>query len=157
MQPIDQTRFGWPGGNCFQAALASILELPLDDVPDFCNDNWQGDWESDLNEWLYQYGLFSFTVDVGKSEPGSMEWLTDNCYVMAAVQSALRKEWTTPNGSKEQALHSVVYHKGKVVHDPNPDKLHMDAAPLCFRAFCAIDVAAFIKGREPCPSAASTG
>ena len=32
MKPVDQTSFGFPGGNCFSACVASILELPIDDV-----------------------------------------------------------------------------------------------------------------------------
>ena len=33
MIPASMTRTGY-GGNCYQACIASILELPLDEVPD---------------------------------------------------------------------------------------------------------------------------
>lgn len=38
MKPIDQTTFGVPGGNCFSACVASLLELSIDDVPYFMGD-----------------------------------------------------------------------------------------------------------------------
>ena len=51
MTPVMQTRTG-KGGNCFQACLASLFDLPLEEVPDFCN--MPGDWLSRCNRWLYQ-------------------------------------------------------------------------------------------------------
>lgn len=40
MKPVDQTTFGFPGGNCFSACIASLLEMPLDDVPYFMHGDW---------------------------------------------------------------------------------------------------------------------
>ena len=34
MKPVFQTRYGDPAGNCTEAALASLLECSLDEVPD---------------------------------------------------------------------------------------------------------------------------
>lgn len=134
MKPVDQTRFGRPGGNCFQAALASILEMPLEQVPDFCNMK-RTDWESALNEWLYDYGLFAMHVDLAKSEAVCLEWLTDNCLALAAV----------PSKTGSGGLHSVVYHKGRVIHDPHPDREHLDSKPRSLDVFVAIDPAKLTK------------
>ena len=49
MKPVDQTRFGCPGGNCYQAVIASILELDLEEVPDFMNMG------SGMTEALYKW------------------------------------------------------------------------------------------------------
>lgn len=38
MKPVKQTKFGFPYGNCMAACAASILEIPLEDVPDFTAD-----------------------------------------------------------------------------------------------------------------------
>lgn len=50
MKAIDQTTFG-KEGNCFAASLASVLELPLDSVPNFCVA-YPSDWFAKTNEWL---------------------------------------------------------------------------------------------------------
>lgn len=43
-------------GNCYQAAIASALELPLDEVPHF--SNMDGDlWWTESNRWLRERGL----------------------------------------------------------------------------------------------------
>jgi hypothetical protein len=43
MKPVFQTRYGEGRGNCFQAALASILDLELEEVPDFVSA-YRDDW-----------------------------------------------------------------------------------------------------------------
>jgi hypothetical protein len=59
MIPTTQTIFQPEGsdeaqGNCLSAVLASLLHLPIDDVPLFVNPD---TWIMDLNQWLRQYGL----------------------------------------------------------------------------------------------------
>jgi len=130
MKPVDQTRFGEPGGNCFQASLASILELPLEAVPDFCNLG-EDDWESGLNEWLNAFGLFAMHVDVTASGRELLRWFTDNAVALASVNSI-----TTPG-----SLHSVVFYKDRVIHDPHPSRAHTESEPLSFDAFVVVDPA----------------
>ena len=43
-------------GNCFQACVASLLDLPLDDVPHFCDCN---SWPMNFHRWLEDRGLTS--------------------------------------------------------------------------------------------------
>jgi len=80
MTPVFQTRLG-VGGNCFQACVASVLNLALDDVPDFCNlykDNW---WNMFV-DWLLMRGYTAVLVDArGKKYadwfgPGSVAIVT---------------------------------------------------------------------------------
>jgi hypothetical protein len=64
MIKVAQTIFGGPlenvlsgesnpePGNCFAACLASILELPIEDVPNFVA--FKSDWWWKLNRWLYE-------------------------------------------------------------------------------------------------------
>ena len=43
VKPVYQTQFGMPNGNCFAACVASILELKIEDIPNFCaigDENW---------------------------------------------------------------------------------------------------------------------
>ncbi|MBK8896577.1 MAG: hypothetical protein IPN66_06925 [Candidatus Competibacteraceae bacterium] len=38
-------------GNCLQATLASLLHMPIDEVPHFCKI-YPARWQKKLNEWL---------------------------------------------------------------------------------------------------------
>jgi len=38
MKPVDQTAFGPSKGNCLSASIASLLELPIEDVPLFTTE-----------------------------------------------------------------------------------------------------------------------
>ena len=70
MIEVYQTKFGQPGGNCLQACIASILELKLDDVPDFCNQKPYQNWFGRFCEWLYTQGLgaaYTVTSSLGLS------------------------------------------------------------------------------------------
>lgn len=103
MKPIDQTTFGSPYGNCFQACVASILELPLEDVPHFC----EGDnprWLLDLEEWLRPRGLAPMLVQA-EGCPA-----LDDAYGLLGGPS--------PRGCN----HSVVVRGVEVVHDPHPSR-----------------------------------
>jgi hypothetical protein len=48
-----------PQGNCLQAAIASVLELPLEDVPDFANRNGEENpnWLVDICDWSLGRGI----------------------------------------------------------------------------------------------------
>ncbi len=52
LTPVWQTEHG-PGGNCYAACLATILGVPLADVPDLRGDPV---WGPKLNAWLIPQG-----------------------------------------------------------------------------------------------------
>lgn len=56
MKPVKQTKLyaedAIGAGNCFAAALASLLELPLWMVPPFEEMFHRSDWKDRLDEWL---------------------------------------------------------------------------------------------------------
>ncbi len=63
MKPVFQKEpFNYQDGDCLSACLASILEIDLDEVPNFhkCYDFWQG-----LYDWLKskQLSIDTFTLD----------------------------------------------------------------------------------------------
>lgn len=67
MRPTAQTRHGNPGGNCLQAAIATLLEVPLDDIPDFANGPETDDsigWFLELADWLKTLGLRALPTDI---------------------------------------------------------------------------------------------
>jgi hypothetical protein len=104
MKKVFQTRFGRPGGNCYQAAMASILEKELDEVPDFCN-LYEEDWKIEASKWLHQFGLGVLTI-----QPTEWEYLSqclmDGIFLVCGL-------------SEEGVNHCVVWQKGNVIHDPH--------------------------------------
>jgi hypothetical protein len=110
MRPVDQTLFGFEEGNCFAACLASILELPLEAVPNFCA-NKEKHWEKEAQDWLIgHFGLSMFTVRHNEVSEAFRD-----CYCIVAGPS--------PRGiDRDKEMHSCVWKNGEIVHDPHPDK-----------------------------------
>ena len=104
--PVDKQR-----GNCLQAALASLLDLPLSDVPHFVQDDVDHDgehvtewnWWLRMRDWLHGRGLSMTSAGICDPEPGE--------YVLAMGPS--------PRGN---GIHHVVINRdGQLAHDPHPD------------------------------------
>lgn len=90
-------------GNCFQAAIASLLELPLDDVPHFValgKDAW---WTA-TEEWFAARGVHIAWQPI--CEHG---WLPLGLPIMVTGRSP-RGAWT----------HVVIYQDWELLHDPHP-------------------------------------
>lgn len=94
-------------GNCFASCLASIMEIPLSEVPEF--QNMGTDWFPKLWDFLLEHGYEFYGTgkkeDVEKYNKG-----IDGFYIV--------------NGESPRGFargHSVVYYKGEFVHDPYPD------------------------------------
>jgi hypothetical protein len=108
MKAVFQTRYGKEHGNCFQACLASILEMKLDDVPDFCNivkDPFY-QWQIETNKWLRQFGLAMVTVDHNFNDDICNGFIED-CYIIAT------------GNNHDGVRHCVVWRNGEIVHNPN--------------------------------------
>lgn len=116
MKPVDQTKLHSESvnGNCFAAALASIFELPIDDVPDFVGDRW---WFDFVN-WLNSNGW-----DV-------IRW--DNKIELLGIYLVAGK---SPRGDFD---HVVVFENGKMIHDPHPTKQGLGNIKFCM-AFLPLD------------------
>ncbi len=109
MRPVDQTilgrgpEFNEPPGDCFAACIASILEVPLADVPNFCAEK---AWYTALNLWLGPRGLYYVEVLVPDDAPYVRDW---GFHVISG---------DGPRGCR----HSIVGFGGKMVHDPHPSR-----------------------------------
>jgi len=130
MIKIYQTKFGGidapvgERGNCWQAAVASVLELPLEEVPDIQEYDEKLVWFDKFREWLGQYGLSA----IGLSVEGN---LTIQGYHLIECKST-----TLKNGE----LHVVVGLNEKVVHDPNPNAITLGKV-VDYIIFTALDPA----------------
>lgn len=129
MIAVMQTKFGPVEGNCFSACIASILEIPLDDIPaDLIT---RTHWFRAINEWLRDSGRPWRMVC-------SREWLgaslqLDGVYSIAA------------GCSTRGILHAVVQLGEEMVHDPHPDGTGIASVESRF-LFVATNPAAGGKG-----------
>jgi hypothetical protein len=103
--PITQSRVG-ENGNCLAAALASVLEIPIEDLPEFTDDGWQGE----LNSWLAPRSLCYLEFPVHDQERWRSYYLRHAGFHLLC-------------GPSERGLyHAVVARAGKIVHDPHPSR-----------------------------------
>lgn len=129
MKPVFQTVYGLPNGNCFAACIASILEMDLEDVPNFCEGE-NTNWMFDLNEWLYQFGLGALTVAFQGDIP-------------------IKKSWSCAGGKGPTGVkHSVVMKDLEFVHDPHEGWNGFDGDPEDYTFVIVLDPAKFIRQRE---------
>lgn len=109
MKPVDQTIFGNKKGNCFAACVASLLNLPLEEVPNFCADYTDETWWNAFRSWLHKRKLEAFFFEFGDSFDeapmhGDFLWIASG---------------KSPRGD---FLHSTVYKGKKLEHDPHPSR-----------------------------------
>lgn len=103
MKPVDQTRFGAPGGNCFTACVASILELPLSEVPYFMSDDPEGrEWIGKLAEWLRPLGLYPLLLSANAHVPGM--------HILHGISP------------RNPHRHAVIAIGDAIYHDPHPSR-----------------------------------
>lgn len=112
MKPIKQTTFGDGGdgsepGNCFATCVASILELPLSEVPNFITCD---DWFEQVNMFLMKYGYSLVIVDINHE----YNFIYHSGFLIAAGKAA------------RGLRHCVVYHGSEPVHDPHPDGMFLE-------------------------------
>ena len=61
MRPVMQTTYGDPGGNCFEACIASITGIELERIPHFLGEGWFEDYVA----WLRHAGWNAVWWDAG--------------------------------------------------------------------------------------------
>jgi len=105
MKPVFQTRFG-EDGNCFEACIASILEISLEEVPDLKEFKDSEAWSKAVNSWLKTRGLQYIELDFHESDDMLWEYVDSYHLIIGKTGHDL--------------FHSVVGHNGKVVFDPLP-------------------------------------
>ena len=104
MKPVYQTKFGYPEGNCHAAALASVLELDIDDIPEFGTDD--GWYERFMLYMTSVHALQPMTIDAETIHPD----MIPRGFCLIGGRS--------PRGDFG---HSLVGFMGKPIHDPHPD------------------------------------
>lgn len=113
MKKVYQTIVDRDYGNCLPACAASILELKLEDVPDF---NSYGDsWFLTLYDFFYSKGYKCEGNGRLHKRKLKLEDSIDG-YFIGIVRSSLFKDRN----------HTVILNiNGYVVHDPNPNNYYL--------------------------------
>lgn len=121
---VDQTTFGCPGGNCFSACVASLLESPIEAVPYFMGAK---DWLGEFAAWLAPRGLYPVFFRVATC-PGD-DWRPHGLHILG--------------GESVRGPHAVVARSNVIVHDPHPSRAglvtHEDVTLLVPFDVCKLD------------------
>ncbi len=124
MKPVDQIVFAKNTGDCVRACIASILEFPIDEMPNF----WEHTQDTDTfwrlgNDWLSSnkgFRLVPISVNPGH------EYLLKGMLCVAVGNT---------NRSTEE--HAVVWMDG-IAHDPNPITKRFKRKSKYICAFCTL-------------------
>lgn len=137
MIPVYQTITDPDKGNCMQAAMASLLELPLNEVPHFRE---REDWLQIFLEFLENSGYnFEGTLDNvkqlglwGKDRfPEIKDMPGIKGFFYATVYSPKYFDISQLTWGKRIKAHAVIIDKDfRIVHDPNPENKDIFEYPL---------------------------
>ena len=117
MRFVDQEHLNDPAtgtlGDCVRACIASVLDLPREEVPHFllkpdgtpCEA-----WWLQFHRWCRERGFFPVTVKWKDINGHYWWWDSDQCYIVFGQ---------SPRG---QFQHAVVYQDTKLLHDPHPSR-----------------------------------
>lgn len=106
---LVEAQNGSKRGDCLRATVASLLDLPLSEVPHFVQIDADGGphWLHHLTDWLHQRGFALYEhVD---PEPGEH-------YI--ATGPSPRSYY--PGTGVVASIHATVYRDEQLVHDPHP-------------------------------------
>lgn len=124
MIPVDQTRLMGtlqePPGNCWAACVASILELPLSEVPDEVDD-WEPGmdprkswvpYQKRIHQWLFDRGLVLIEVQAKHlNYCGPLEIFKSTHCILSG-----------PSPRNPEVQHAVVGLGNTIAHDPHPSR-----------------------------------
>jgi hypothetical protein len=100
----DSTDEGKTRGNCWSAAIASLVEVSLSEVPNFVQDDDNGgeDWWDATMWWLDSRGLVMKRHYLDEVQPDEYYLVTGSSY-------------------RFDVGHAVIYRGWNLAHDPYPD------------------------------------
>lgn len=107
MIPIDQEFVGGGHGDCLRACYASLLELPIDAVPNFIRHGPR--WFLVLNQFLWSCGYeFSGTGYYYKDRPRTPLYeYTIKGRLKASVKSRVAKRWHFDNCKHKENVNKI--------------------------------------------------
>lgn len=142
MKPVYQNLIHPGEGNCFSACLASLLEIPLELVPNFRKENpIPNDMMKAAREWLAEnFGLSIVTIQMEKE----LKTGEDLRLIGATPGTPVLAGGKSPNF--EGVQHCVVGEIDKhgmnfvMTHDPNPSGKGLDGRPMHLYFLVPLDI-----------------
>ena len=116
MIPVKQTIVDKDHGDCTRACIASLLELELKEVPNFCESGDDAEAWRRTRNFLEERGLFISTITQGLLEMINQSNGIDGHFV-CSVESINMPDTSHAVIFKKQANDVPVF-----VHDPSPGK-----------------------------------
>jgi len=128
MIKVNQIRTGVPMGQCTEACYASILGVPLEEVPDL----FTGDLANPRSEerWLVLHRYLKDTRGL-KIFHYSFERTSEYAEEIRYLQAPDYAFHTICGWNPEGVKHMVVGYNGEMVWDPNPKRLGLVEADGC--------------------------
>lgn len=110
MTPVDQPH----DKACFQAAVATVLDMPIADVPDFCAPGFNGhNWWGGFLDWCKSRELMAVEFRLRWNEACFAE-LPDGLICILSGKS--------PRGINHSVVAKHIGGEFKIVHDPHPSR-----------------------------------
>jgi hypothetical protein len=109
-------------GNCWAAAIASILELPITEVPNvelFFEPN-DGFWMTLTHKFLERKGLTIRSADEFRVFHKAVDERTEEDET--TINELKDRFYLVSGDSPRGVLHVTVFQNGKMVHDPHPTR-----------------------------------
>lgn len=131
MIPVTQTKVNVKNskdetvvyGNCFAAVIASMVEVPISEVPNvevFFHIN-DGTWNQVMNTWLKSKGWELWGDDRYKVFHCEME--SEEYIGLAEYYMQLRGKYYLASGLSARGVHHIcIYKTGQLVWDPHPSR-----------------------------------
>jgi len=116
MKPVDQQILG-EMGDCFTASLATLLDLPYEEVPYFISMGTA--WHEPFFEFLDKHGYKYKGLATAKRIQEGISLGVDGYFLVSGG---------SPRGFKSG--HSVIYKGTVLFHDPHPSRMGVLGEPM---------------------------
>lgn len=117
-------------GNCFAAAIASLTEKPLTDVPnvEVLFDVDGVSWYGVMDAWLRANGFKIITNNNFKVFHNPAEY---NEFSRSSLMETLKgRHYLVSGMSPRGVMHVCIYQDGVMVHDPHPTREGIDESTI---------------------------
>lgn len=124
MKPVDQIVFEDGKGDCLRACVAAILELPVEEVPNFAED---GSYINGAIQYLGSRGFVTLRVDFTGEGYDSHQYFSCPSHYAVVCGKSPR---STPEKRKGHAVVGRAWGWSfKVDHDPHPSRAGLAGEP----------------------------
>jgi len=135
MIPVDMLHLdhGKPDaeyGDCMRACVASLFELPPEDVPHFCSKDYVNTWVQCVNEWASKRGYFFTQIET--IPLWSLTRNLGDIYLMAGGKSP-RGDWG------HWVINKLSRDGSHLFHDPHPSRAGLVGEPEDYGVFIRLD------------------